>query len=59
MRMQRDTLLGLVFFAGLAGLGWATIQLTDLSLFGEPVKRTDPAIPSPSKCSKAAPDHRS
>lgn len=40
MRMQRDTLLGLVFFGGLAGLGWATIQLTDLSLFSEPHEQT-------------------
>jgi len=31
MRLQRDTLLGLVFFAGLAGLGWATMSLSSLS----------------------------
>ena len=40
MRLQRDTLLGLVFFGGLAGLGWATVQLTDLSLFGEEEEQT-------------------
>jgi len=40
MKVERDTLLGLVFFGGLAGLGWATVQLTDLSLFAEPIEQT-------------------
>src|SRR5690349_19787309 len=31
-RIQRDTLLGLVFFGALGLLLWATISLTDLSL---------------------------
>jgi len=31
MKMQRDTLLGLVFFGGLALVGWATVSLTSIS----------------------------
>ena len=31
MKLQSDTLLGLVFFGGLAGLGWATMNLSSLS----------------------------
>ncbi len=38
MAMQRDTLLGLVFFGGLALLGWATVSLTSLSLEPKVIK---------------------
>ena len=31
MKIQQDTLLGMVFFGGLGLLGWATINLTSLS----------------------------
>ena len=34
-RIQRDTLLGVVFFGTLGFLLWATVNLTDLSLSQE------------------------
>jgi len=36
MKIQRDTLLGLVFFGGLALIGWATVSLTSWSLEPKP-----------------------
>ena len=36
MSLQRDTLLGLVFFGGLGLLGWATVSLTSLSFEPKP-----------------------
>jgi ABC-type transporter Mla subunit MlaD len=38
-RMQRDTMLGIVFFATMAFLLWATVNLTDVSLGKEPPLR--------------------
>jgi len=35
-RLHRDTILGLVFFGGLALLLWATLNLSDLSFGGRP-----------------------
>lgn len=36
MKIQRDTLLGLVFFGGLALVGWATVNLSRVSLEPKP-----------------------
>ncbi len=36
MALQRDTLLGLVFFGGLALVGWATVSLSNLSFQPRP-----------------------